>query len=143
MASLGIQVVSGDIVWGGGAISVVTDPLAALAQLLVSRLSMVLGEWFLDPDDGLDLYNSILGKSRGEGVIRQALRTRILGTPGVKALQSLSLELDGQTRALAIRIVVQATPTAASVVTGSTTITISSSDVTRTSELGFELGGEL
>jgi hypothetical protein len=98
--AFGLRVQDGDIVWSGGALQRVTDPLEAVRQLLESRMLLAAGEWFLDPAEGLPLYEKILGKPRSESVIRQVLRDRILQTPGVMALKSLTVSIDPSARTL-------------------------------------------
>jgi hypothetical protein len=108
----GLQLTDGDLVWSNGALVQITDHLDSIRQLIECRLSMALGTWFLDPDDGLDIYGKILGKPRSESDVRQALGARITETPGVKTLKSMSVSLDNSTRALTVAFVAQAdTPT--------------------------------
>ena len=100
--AFGLCVVNGDIVWSGGALQRLTDPLEAARQLIESRLRLAAGEWFLDRQEGTPVYEKILGKPRSVGVIRQVLRDRILSTPGVVALPSLTIDLDPAARTVAI-----------------------------------------
>lgn len=117
--SLGLKLVNGDLAWSSGALVQLTDPLDTLRQLLECRLRMAVGEWFLDLDDGLDIYGSILGKPRSESVIRQVMRDRILGTPGVKAILSMAVSLEARTRQLTIDYRAQASP---GILTGTLTL---------------------
>jgi hypothetical protein len=113
--SLGLRVVNGDIAWSGGVLRQVTDPLDAIRQLLECRLRMAVGEWFLDPAEGLPVYESIMGKPRTEAGVRQVIRDRILQTLGVLALPLLKVSIDPAARTVAISFQAQ---TAAGVVTG-------------------------
>ena len=106
--ALGLKVVGGDIVWSGGVLQVLTDPLNAVRQLLETRTRMAVGEWFLDDAEGLPLYEQILGKPRTEAGIRQAVRDRILSTPGVLALPSLTVTIDPAARTVGISYQAQA-----------------------------------
>lgn len=75
--------------------------LEGIAQNLYLRLSMFLGEWFLDTDDGTDWFGSVLGKqSRDLQLAKSVLRERILGTVGVLDLIELEFKVDAGARTL-------------------------------------------
>ncbi len=108
MASYGLKVSGGDVVWSGGVLERLTDPVEAVRQRLELRLAMSTGEWFLDPEEGMPYMEKILGKPRSEWAVRQAIQDRILGTAGVKDVLSLVTAYDGRTRALTVSYVAQA-----------------------------------
>lgn len=77
-----------------------TDSPAAVAQLILTRLRLFAGEWFLDTTAGTP-YEEVLGKRSGkqpEGVIRE----RILETFGVIGITSLDSEFDADSRKLTV-----------------------------------------
>ena len=112
---MALKVVNGDISWSGGVLQQVTDPLDAVRQLLECRLRMAVGEWFLDPTEGLPVYEAILGKPRTEAGVRQVIRDRILQTQGVQALPLLKVSIDPAVRSVAMSFQAQTT---AGVLTG-------------------------
>jgi len=73
----------------------------SIAQDIAQRLRFFSGEWFLDTSAGVP-WLPILGQRYAESSVRTAIRTEILATPGVSALQSLDLAFDASTRELSI-----------------------------------------
>ena len=69
-----------------------------VAQAVQTRLTLWLGEWFLDVTDGTPWMQDITGKNTNYDFEIQA---RILGTPGVTDLASYSSTVD-QNRALTV-----------------------------------------
>lgn len=65
------------------------DNNAAVAQALKTRLKLWAGEWFLDADEGTPYHEQILGYSTASSR-DQAVRARILDTPGVVELVKYS-----------------------------------------------------
>jgi len=61
-----------------------------VAQRLRVRLLFFKGEWFLNLDEGLPYYQSILVKGLTEKVIRSVFGSVILKTQGVSQLLSLT-----------------------------------------------------
>jgi hypothetical protein len=82
----------------GGRLNFVTDA-DEVRQLIGTRLALVRGEWFLDPDAGLPLFERVLVKAPNLALVKNEVRKVILATPGVTALASLDLALD-RSRAL-------------------------------------------
>jgi hypothetical protein len=68
------------------------------------------GEWFADLDDGIPWLpgngvaesDALLGQAYDELRTRAAIRTALLGVPGVLAITQLELAFDGPSRALTI-----------------------------------------
>lgn len=76
-----------------------------VAQRIKSRLSFSRGEWYLDQRKGTPWAQNTLGKAitrTGEGPTRAMVRQVILGTPGVLALNSLSIDIDRRTRHISL-----------------------------------------
>jgi hypothetical protein len=80
--------------------------LAAVRQAVRIRLQAFLGEWFLDTTVGTPLLQQVLGqKNPNPAVLHGVFRARILGTPGVAALQKLELTFDRRARTLRVDFV--------------------------------------
>lgn len=69
-----------------------------IAQTVLTRLRLYLGEYFRDITDGTPWYEQILGKFQNLAAAEAALRARIANTPGVIRLTSFSADFDIATR---------------------------------------------
>ena len=74
----------------------------AVAQVVKTRLGHLQGEWWENTEDGLPLYQEILGsfhapEQRAE-IIDLLFSERILNTEGVDSLIAFESEIDMQTR---------------------------------------------
>lgn len=69
-----------------------------IAQTVLTRLRLFLGEYFRDVTDGTPWYEQILGKFTSLSAAEAALRGRIANTPGVIRLISFSADFDINTR---------------------------------------------
>jgi hypothetical protein len=108
---------NGDYTFGQGLADYISDT-EAVAQIIKTRLLLFVGEWWLNLNDGLPLWQSILSAS-GANVqsITLLIQDRILGTPNVVDITSLSTNFDSIQRAYSF--------TASVTTTFSTSITIS------------------
>lgn len=69
----------------------------AVGQAIATRLRLLLGEWWENKEEGLPLFEKILGVFRGEGDIRDVdliLSQRIQGTKGVTGMVSYDSAFD-------------------------------------------------
>jgi hypothetical protein len=108
---------NGDFTFGQGLADYISDT-EAVAQIIKTRLLLFTGEWWLDLNDGLPLWTSILGASGANmQAITLLIQDRILGTPNVINITSLSTNFDSVARAYSF--------TASVTTSFSTTITIS------------------
>jgi len=86
---------NGDPLQGNGQNNFISD-LAAVTQIIKTRLLLFQGEWFLNLLDGLPLFQSILGASgsqrsqRSLQIIINLISARITGTPYVTGISSIS-----------------------------------------------------
>jgi hypothetical protein len=83
---------NGDPLQGNGQNNFISD-LAAVTQIVKTRLLLFQGEWFLNLLDGLPLFQSILGASgsqRSLQIIINLISARITGTPYVTGISSIS-----------------------------------------------------
>ncbi len=76
---------TGDYVFGQGTIEFLVDSPEAVAQAVQTRLLLMTGEWFLDSTEGTPYNTEILGEHT-QGLYDQAIKERILDTPGVVAI---------------------------------------------------------
>jgi hypothetical protein len=84
--------VNGDPLQGNGQLNFISD-LAAITQIIRTRLLLFQGEWFLNLLDGLPLFQSILGASgsqRSLQIIINLISARITGTQYVTSISYIS-----------------------------------------------------
>lgn len=74
----------------------------AVAQRILVRLRNIKGEWFLDLENGVPWFQSILGSKFSEPEIRGIVADVIGKTPGVTETISLIISFDASTRRLDI-----------------------------------------
>lgn len=70
----------------------------AVLQDVFIRLRFFYGEWFLDPTQGLPYFKYVFVVNPDLRLVESIFRRVILGTPGVAALDSLSLMFDRASR---------------------------------------------
>lgn len=84
---------------------VLVENREAVRQQLALRLSLRLGEWFLDTTAGIDWFNLVYVRGPNLGVISALFRERILSTPGVIRLESFTLAFTNSTGAMRLDFV--------------------------------------
>lgn len=62
----------------------------AVVQAIITRLNLLLGEWWEDLDDGLPLFQKIISYYNNIEDINLILTDRILGTKGVGRIYDIS-----------------------------------------------------
>jgi hypothetical protein len=77
------------------------DSPDCVGQAIGTRLRLGQGEWFLDTTEGTPWKTKVLGKYTGD-LYDPAIKSRILGTPGVLELVSYSSSRDPNTRKLTV-----------------------------------------
>lgn len=75
----------------------------AIAQTVVTRLKLFLGEYFRDVTDGTPWFQQILGKFENLNAVEAILRNRIARTPGVVRLLSFEVDYNLDARSLSVR----------------------------------------
>lgn len=75
----------------------------AIAQTVVTRLKLFLGEYFRDVTDGTPWFQQILGKFENINAVEAILRNRIARTQGVVRLLSFDLQFDLDARTLSVQ----------------------------------------
>ncbi|KAB1444214.1 hypothetical protein F7890_21390 [Bordetella bronchiseptica] len=91
---------SGDLVTRGKMF--LTDR-EAIAQTIVTRLKLFLGEYFRDVTDGTPWFQQVLGKFENLNAVEAVLRNRIARTQGVVRLLAFEMQYDLDTRALSVQ----------------------------------------
>lgn len=76
----------GEVVYGRGTDSLRTNTPEAVAQNVMTRLSLWRGSWYFDVDEGTPWLEEGVGH---HAVLDAMLRDRVLDTPGVKSIVSL------------------------------------------------------
>jgi hypothetical protein len=82
------------------------EDLDAVAQIIKSRLLLFKGEWWEDVNEGLPMFQSILGVKRGKDVIDTLVQDRILSTRYVTGIQSIDSAYNPADRSYSITMVV-------------------------------------
>ncbi|MNG52493.1 hypothetical protein D3C72_1720290 [compost metagenome] len=77
----------------------------AVAQAILTRLQLWMGEWFADTSDGTGWNQSILGK-QSNNLYELTLRQRVLETPGVQSIEEFQSSLNSETRKLSVSMTV-------------------------------------
>jgi hypothetical protein len=87
---------NGDYIFGGGLNDFVQDAYA-VAQAIKTKLCLLKGEWWENLDEGLPLFQSILGAPGGQkSSIDLLYQQRILSVPNVKNIEQVKSSLDNR-----------------------------------------------
>lgn len=89
----------GDIITRG---NVFIHGRESVAQTIVTRLKLFLGEYHLDIRDGTPWFQSILGKNNNINAVEAILRRRIRQTKEVVAILSFNMDYNLDSRSLNI-----------------------------------------
>lgn len=81
------QSATGDWTWGQR----LTNSPECVAQLVLTRLLLFRGEWFLNTQDGTPYYQDIVGFNT---LYDLEIQARILETPGVNSIINYSSSID-------------------------------------------------
>lgn len=100
MYDLALNTKTNDLVINKDAILI--DNAERVAQQIRIRLNSFLGEWFLNTAYGIPYLEYILIKNPNLTLVRSILRKQIAGVDDVTKIESLTLELDNQTRKLTV-----------------------------------------
>ncbi|CQR71690.1 hypothetical protein SOV_04860 [Sporomusa ovata DSM 2662] len=90
---------NGDYVFGSNQQAFISKA-DAVAQAIYTRLKLLLAEWWEDTQDGLPLFQSILGvrTNRGKQAIDIIIQDRIRGTTDVTGIYNFTSTFDNETR---------------------------------------------
>lgn len=87
---------NGDYVFGGSGEFLVDSP-ECVAQAIRTRLLLATGEWFLDVTEGTAYAEQVLGYGT-QGSRDNAIKSRIIDTPGVEELLSYASSMSADRR---------------------------------------------
>jgi hypothetical protein len=76
----------------------------AVGQAVLTRLKLEVGQWFLDLEDGTPWQTRVLGKYTSD-TRDPVIRFRTLGTQGAREIVSYSSNLDRETRAFTVDVI--------------------------------------
>jgi hypothetical protein len=93
--------VDGDMTFGQGLANFAQDA-EAVAQNVRTRLYLILGEWFLDVEDGVPYLQSIFVKPADLALSESILKARIVDTEGVQELTNFQFLFDRNTRQVTV-----------------------------------------
>ncbi len=74
-------------------------------QAIQTSLSLVRGEWFLDPTLGMPYFDQVLGKNPNLSLVRSVFKKAILAVPHVTGLPTLNLSFNRAARELSLSFV--------------------------------------
>lgn len=97
---------SGDYTFGVNGTNFLINSPAGVAQAVKTRLSIAVGEWFLDIGFGTPFQSKILGAGR-VSTYDSAIQQVILDTPGVSAITQYSSSVNPNTRAASVFALIQ------------------------------------
>lgn len=83
------------------------DYAREVAQRVKTRLLMIRGEWYINQNEGTPYRTRVLGKagvSMGLDQIREMFFAVVYGTPGVRSVGSIQIDIDRQARTLDVEI---------------------------------------
>ena len=95
----------GDYVFGSGKNDFLVNSPESVAQAILTRLKLWLGEWFADTTDGTGWSQSIIGK-HSNNLYELTLRQRVLETQGVVNIIGFQSSLNPDTRHLTVSMTV-------------------------------------
>lgn len=75
-----------------------------IAQAWRIRLQHIKGEWFLDPESGIDLYGRVLRKPFDQRSAEREFRRVTMATQGISFVRSITVVPDYSNRVLNISI---------------------------------------
>lgn len=95
----------GDYVFGFSRNDFLVNSPEVVAQAIMTRLQLWMGEWFADTSDGTGWSQSIVGK-QSKNLHELMLRQRVLETPGVLNIEDFKSVLEPNTRHLTVSMTV-------------------------------------
>jgi hypothetical protein len=76
--------------------------LQAMKQAVRSSVLLILGEWFLNTDEGTPWRQTIWVKNPNMPLVKSAMRDAITRVEGVSALNALSVDFNQQARTVSV-----------------------------------------
>src|SRR5689334_10946716 len=95
---------NGDYTFGFGQAGFYINQPETVAQAVLTRLNLWLGEWFIDITDGTSWGSQVLGNNTAS--IRDAMiKARIAETPGVNSIVSYQSAINKATRQFHVYVI--------------------------------------
>lgn len=94
-----------DLVFGHGSTDYYINNAESVGLSVFSRLRLILGEWFLDLDEGTPWIDGILGKTN-RNTINYVITNRILETPNVTGIEDYNVDIDSNNRIVNITVTI-------------------------------------
>lgn len=99
-----VKLVDGDEVLATG--------IDAVKQAVLQELSIYRGEWFLDEETGLPMFEQILVTGGNEpttlAAVQATIRQAVLLAPGVKTVEKFTISYDADTRRISVSLTAKA-----------------------------------
>lgn len=95
----------GDMQFGHGQRDYWQNAPEGVAQLVSTRLQLQPGDWFLDLADGMPWRIKVAGR-RTDATRDAGIRSRILATQGVKAINTYASQVNRQARSFGVQIMI-------------------------------------
>lgn len=86
-----------DMCFGAQQADFLRDSPEAVAQAVLTRLRLWVGEWFLDTSAGTPWQQAGLGVGKSR-TVEPMVRARILDTEGVTGIESMSMDFEPNSR---------------------------------------------
>lgn len=96
---------AGDMVFGQGQANYWNNAAEGVSLLVMERLRLWTGQWFLNLLEGMPWATKVLGKYTAS-VRDQAIQKRILGTQGVTGITSYSSTFDPVARKFSVQVTI-------------------------------------
>lgn len=94
---------TGDFTFGQSQANFLVNSPATVAQLVLTRMNLWRGQWYLDLTVGMPWLEDVIGKNTGP-IYDLQIQQYILATQGVSQIQGYSSSLNRKTRALTVNI---------------------------------------
>lgn len=100
-----LQLVDGDLVDDANGSLVVLEGTSAVIQSLKHSLKLFLGEFFLEPTDGIDWFG-IVEKPFAARKLRDAIIVQLTKEPSIESIESLTIQKGAEPRSVQVDIVI-------------------------------------
>jgi hypothetical protein len=107
MKSLALDLHDNSFIRENGKFRYTQDNLEYLAQKVRSVISIILGEWFLDPSLGIPYIPTSDNKIEHRPLLETSLRVKITAIKGIKKITSFLSDLDKATRKFSVAIIAE------------------------------------
>ena len=87
----------------------VVDGLEAVGQRVTQRLRFTLGEWFLEPNEGVPYFEGVFADRAGAGLATQLIISEVRRVEEVTSVELIRTELEPVSRKLRVELRVRTT----------------------------------